>query len=266
MASVVLCSASGAPGVTTTALGLTLCWPRDVLLLDADRTPAQAVLAGYLRGTGPADGGLPAILQAHRERRPIAESLVSAAMLLPEPFTQPGQHLQAAEGPVRRFVSGFMNLGSIDVFGGAWHDLGAACQSAPFDVVVDGGRIGSRGLPSDFVETVDRVLVVVRTTLPALAALRLYLALVLDQVPSERVGLLLVGPGRPYRAPEVAEQFGVPVSGEIPWDPEAAGELHEGVQLAKRWRSQSLAKSYTKVAANLVASLAAERQRIGVAT
>ena len=34
MAVITLTSATGAPGVTTAALGLALTWPRDVLLVD----------------------------------------------------------------------------------------------------------------------------------------------------------------------------------------------------------------------------------------
>ena len=49
MAVLVLCSPVGSPGATTTALGLALGWPRDVLLADCDRDPSQAVL---YRGAG----------------------------------------------------------------------------------------------------------------------------------------------------------------------------------------------------------------------
>lgn len=37
MAIVALVSASGSPGVTATALGLALLWPRPVMLVEADR-------------------------------------------------------------------------------------------------------------------------------------------------------------------------------------------------------------------------------------
>ena len=49
MALIVLASASGAPGVSTTALGLTLNWHRSVLLVDADPTGSSAVFAGYFQ-------------------------------------------------------------------------------------------------------------------------------------------------------------------------------------------------------------------------
>ena len=47
---VALASASGSPGVTTTALGMALLWPRPVLLVEADPTGGSGLLAGYFRG------------------------------------------------------------------------------------------------------------------------------------------------------------------------------------------------------------------------
>ena len=58
MAVIALTSASGSPGVTTTALGLALLWPRPVLLVEADPTGGSGLLAGYFRGTREYDGGL----------------------------------------------------------------------------------------------------------------------------------------------------------------------------------------------------------------
>ena len=44
MALVLLTSAAGSPGVTTTAVGLARCWPGDTLLVDADRQPHRGRL------------------------------------------------------------------------------------------------------------------------------------------------------------------------------------------------------------------------------
>ena len=66
MAVIVLVSAAGSPGVTTTAVGLALTWPRPVLLVEADPTGGSAVLAGFFRG-------------AHRTHRRVAGSGVGAA-------------------------------------------------------------------------------------------------------------------------------------------------------------------------------------------
>jgi hypothetical protein len=262
----VLCAASGAPGTSITALGLTLTWPRDVLLVDADRTPSQAVLAGYLRGASAHDRGLPGVLQAHRERRSLVDVLPALSLPLPEPPARVPRGADAAPPVTRRFLPGFVNLGTIDVFEGVWRDVGLALAESPFDAIVDAGRIGSRGLPRGLVETASQVAVVCRTTLPSLAALRLYLGLLTEQVPPGRLGLLLVGPGRPYRAAEVAEQFGVPVWSEIAWQPAAAAELAEGQPLSPRWRRQPLARSYADAAARLTAAQDAERDRIGAPT
>ncbi|WP_431472937.1 ParA family protein [Ornithinimicrobium sp. W1665] len=50
MAVITLTSASGSPGVTTTALGWALSRGRPTVLVDADPTGGASMLAGYLRG------------------------------------------------------------------------------------------------------------------------------------------------------------------------------------------------------------------------
>lgn len=264
MATLVLCSASGAPGATVTALGLTLTWPRHVLLCDADRTPSQSILAGYLRGASARGLGMPGLLQAHREHTPLEAAIPGQTMTLPAPLDAKPKRGQPVHGISRRFLPGFTNLGAADVFGGVWRELGMAFQASTHDVILDAGRIGTRGLPDDMLQTATRVGVVARTSLVSLAALRLYLGLITESLPSDRVGLVLVGPGRPYRSKEVAEQFGVDVLAEIMWDPAGAADLHEGQTLSPHWRKQALARSYAKAAESIVASIEAERQKIGV--
>ena len=78
MAVVVLCSAGHSPGVSTTALGLALTWPNEVLLVDADRTPTQSVLAGYLHGERSGHHGLGGLLQAWRLASPVRSSATLA--------------------------------------------------------------------------------------------------------------------------------------------------------------------------------------------
>lgn len=51
MAMITLVSASGAPGVTSTALALASSWPRPVLLVEADPSGSSALLAGFWRGS-----------------------------------------------------------------------------------------------------------------------------------------------------------------------------------------------------------------------
>ena len=171
--------------------------------------------------------------------------------------------LERERGTERRFLPGFVHLGTIEVFGGVWRELGLAIQAAPYDAIVDAGRIGSRGLPGGLVETASRVGVVCRSSLTSLAALRLYLGPLLEQVPAEQVGLVIVGPGRPYSAKEAAEQFGVSVLAEIAWDASGASDLADGQPLSKRWRQGRLASSYAAAARSLTALHETERLRIG---
>ena len=67
MALITLTSASGSPGVTTAAVGLALCWPRPVLLVEADPTGGSAIAAGYLRGGAAPSDSLIDLAFAHRD-------------------------------------------------------------------------------------------------------------------------------------------------------------------------------------------------------
>ncbi|MDP3891972.1 MAG: hypothetical protein Q8Q44_12125, partial [Nocardioides sp.] len=81
MGLIVLVSASGSPGVSTTALGLTLNWHRPVLLVDADPTGSSAVFAGYFHGTQEPTGGLINLALALREGT-LATALPREMLLL----------------------------------------------------------------------------------------------------------------------------------------------------------------------------------------
>lgn len=246
MSLLVLASASGAPGVTTTALGLTLCWPSDALLVDADRAASHAILAGHLSGQATHGTGLHGLLQAHRERRALDAALEAESRPLPD---LPHPEGSATPG-ARRFLPGFTHLGSVDLFEGVWPSLAEAARATPFDLVVDAGRTGHHGLPASLLQVADAVGLVCHTTLVSLAALRLHLPPLVEAGAPGRVGLVLVGPGRPYGAREVTEQFGVPVLAEIAWDPGAAAELGEG-PVGRRWVRSALARSLTKAAVTL---------------
>lgn len=253
MSAVVLAGASGAPGVTTTALGLTLAWPGDCLLVDADRSAPQTLLAGYLQGQA-ATAGLEAVLQAHRERTPLAEALDGAIRPIPGPPGDAGR---------RGFLPGFSHLGAVELFDQAWQPLLAEFAAQDRDVVIDAGRTGHRGLPEALLRDAGLVALVCRTSLIGLAGARLHLAALLDHGPLDRVGLILVGPGRPYPAAEVAEQFGVPVLAEIAWDPASADDLHAGhASMGRRWPRGALARSFARAATRLHAATRREEVRV----
>ncbi len=251
MSIVVLTSAAHSPGVTTTALGLALAWPRPVLLVDADPHPSQAVLAGYLQGEDPFGAGLWALLSAHRERRSMADALSAAVLDLPSP-----------DGVSRGFLPGFANPGMVELFGPVWPEFAAVLADAPGDVLVDAGRLPNRGLPPALVGEADAVVVVTRTSLVDLVALRLYLPLLTAVAPREPA-LLLVGPGRPYTAAEIGSQFGVASVDSLPWAPREAAVWSHGAPAGRRFAASGYARGVARLAVDLAGRLAALQERIG---
>ena len=254
MAIVVLTSAGRAPGVTTTALGLALAWPRPVLMVDADRTPTQAVLAGYLRGERPGQQGLGGLLQALRERRAFEEVIDTQTIELPP--------ILAAEQPVR-FLPGFPHPGVVGLFGAAWPDLVAALAARQGDVLIDAGRIGSEGLPLPLVQAADLVLMVTRTSLVSLAGLRLYLPALAEAAGPDRTAMILVGSSMPYGRAEIQQQFGTTIAAELEYAPVPAQVLSEGAPVPRRYAGGSYFRGLTLAAGSISGRLEAARELIG---
>lgn len=219
MSIFVIASAAHSPGATSLGVALTVHATQPTLLVDANREPDQSVLAGYLSGTDPQGRGLSGLLQAHRERQP-AESILDSLTL---PLGESGA-----------FLPGFAHPGMVALFNPVWADLVAALEAQSRPVLVDLGRLGADGLPLPLVSAATGVLVVTRTALPDLAALRLYLPQLVAAVGPERVGLVLVGPGRPYGGTEVQRSFGVPIWGHLAWQPEEAAVYSHGTAPSRR--------------------------------
>lgn len=238
MPLLVLASAAGAPGVTTTAIGLARCWPGDTLLVDADRQPTQAVLAGFLSGAPAAGRGLTGLARAHRERRAIADELRLHCL----PLGTDPEHR-------RMFLPGFSHPGSPALFGPIWPDLMTALaqlRDAGVTVIVDAGRVGD-GLPAPLVAEADAVLLVTRTSLRALAGVRLHLPHLEQRIASlaagTHFGLVLIGEGRPYGAKEISRQFGLPVWATVAYQPRAARVWSEGSPEGRGFGHSALVRS-----------------------
>lgn len=251
MATVVLTSAGNAPGVTTTALGLALAWPRPVLLVDADRNPTQAVLAGYLRGEHPGHSGLARLLQASREGRPMAAALAGESIELPA----------LVAGNRAGFVPGFPHPGVVGLFASAWPELMSTLAAWDGDVLIDAGRIGVDGLPLSLTHGADLVLAATRTSLVALAGLRLYLPGLVES--SDRTALLLVGSGMPYGRAEVQEQFATTVAAEVAHAPAQAAVLSDGAGIPRRFAESGYFRSLRTASASIAGRLDATRELIG---
>ncbi|MCL2465397.1 MAG: hypothetical protein FWF28_10075 [Micrococcales bacterium] len=248
MAIFTLACATGAPGVTTTALGLTLAWPRDAVLIDADRTASQAVLAGYLTGTSTGGRGLTSLAQAYRDGTDLASDLPSHMLPIAAAQKSAGQ---------RWFVPGFARPGSSRLFEPVWPELASALAELDrqgIDAILDAGRWGAQGLPPAVLAHSRWLGVVTRSTLRSLAALRLYMPDVnaaTGAQPGCATELVVVRPGTPYPVAEIGEHFGWTVN-DVPWQPDDAAQLSEGASGRLRTANRPLARAYAVLAAHLL--------------
>lgn len=252
MAVIVLASASGAPGVTTSALGLALVWPRPVVLVDADPVGGSAILAGYCAGTVAPNDAMVSLALAHRDGK-LDTTVPRVLMTIPgtKVALLPGarSHAQAA------------SLTEL------WPSLAVelrGLQRTGQDVLVDVGRLGMAHSASALIAAADVGVLVCRSDLPALAAARQWAA---DWTTAARDGTgamsvlgLVIGEGRPYGARDVARTLQFPAVESVAWDPDTAAVLSLGKPAGKKLSATRLMKSLTGVAAAIDHQLAAARQ------
>jgi hypothetical protein len=192
MALIVLTSASGSPGVTTTALGLALTWVRPVLLVEADPTGGSGLLAGYFRGQAAPTQSLIDLAFAHRAGE-LAQAIPAVSMQVPDTSVT--------------MIAGTTAHGQARSLESLWEPLAAVLKGLDAlgqDVIVDAGRLGLAGAPEP--------LLFAGRPVPAgdpHRPRRVVRGTVVGADPARRVrtarrraiaGLLVVGEGRPYRA------------------------------------------------------------------
>jgi len=245
-----LLSCSGSPGVTTLAVGLALSWPRAVLLADCDPGAHQAVLAGYLAGQSASGKGLLRVAEAHRDRRPLREVVIDQCLPL------------ADQGVQRRlFLPGFARPSSAGHFANVWEELADTFDrlaEVDIDVIVDLGRIGPLGLPAALLERTALTAVVLASNLRSVMSARLNLpALTEGRDPRgrERLGLVLVGEGEPYRAGEITKALGVPVVASLPRDPGSAAHFSDGAPQPRKFEAAPLVRGVRGAASTFAAAL-----------
>ena len=249
MAILILTSAGGAPGVTTLALGLTLTWPRPVLLADCDPGAHQAVLAGYLQGQTSQGKGLLRVAEAHRDRRPLREVVLDQCL----PLT-------GEDGDRRLFLPGFTRPGSAAHFGAVWEDLADTFDrlgDVDLDVIVDAGRLGPLGLPAPLVERAALTSLVLTATLRSVMSARVHLPTLTESGRSTRhpLGLIVIGEGHPYGRGEISKALGLPVLTDVARDPQSAVHLSDGTTRPRRFDASPLVRSLRSAATTLAATL-----------
>ena len=224
MAVICVTAAAGSPGVTSTVLGMALCWPRPVLVVEADPTAGSAILAGRFRGLQ-GHAGLIDLIAAHRSGV-LAEALPRVVMSVP--------------GTQVSILTGSRTHAQAPGLAKIWEPLLGVLKSIAStgqDVLMDAGQLGVDGSPTPLVAEADLTLLVVRSNLRSLASAKSWAeALGADAVPGHAVQVLVIGEGRPYSAADVSRTLGLPVLAGVGWDPRRAEVFADGADKpTTRW-------------------------------
>ncbi len=249
MAVIALTSASGSPGVTTTAVGLAMMWPRPVLLVEADPTGGSALLAGYFRGTREYVGGL---IELALTSTSIHDGLAEVS--------------QPIEGTNVSFVAGTRSHSQSPALRDLWTPLAdelSDLESTGQDVIVDAGRLGLLGSPEPLLALADLTLIVTGSTLPAISAARSWTdSLHRGSVDWRQAGMLVVGEGEPYSAREVARALNSHVVATLPNDPASAAVFSRGAQPGKRFETSPLARGLQAAVAAIHSTVSQSRREL----
>ena len=211
MRTVALCSARGAPGVTTTSL--LLASHLDAVLVEADLS-GGVVAVRYGLGREP--------------------GLVTLAAASPSDAGGCLDHAQDAGG-----VAVLVGPDAAETADSLWRTageriVGAIARSDGW-AVADAGRVWRR---TRVVEVAEVVLVLARPNVEELvSATHAVTALNAPGRGTGQVGVVLVGDG-PYRQGEISDSLGAPVLAHLPEDVTTAGHLRDGGTTAR-----SLARS-----------------------
>lgn len=241
MAVVALCSASGAPGVSTTCLGLALAWPRPVLLVEADPRGTQALMTGWFQGARTYDAGL---VELALSPLATADALRDVARRI--------------EGTDVRFVAGLRSPAQAPVLRGVWEPLAdalAELDATGTDVLVDAGALGYPGSPDPLLTSADLTLLTVQSSLPALGGARAWAQEAGQNDLWRQAGVAVVGPGRPYTAREVSEALGLPVVTHVAWDPDGAAVYHQGSAMPRRFEASAYLRSLRAAVSTIVSAV-----------
>ena len=224
---IALLSAKGSPGVTVSALALTLTWPGPCLLAECDPAGGD-VLAGYLGGALDARRGLAELAVAELRER------------LTDEFERQLVDLHAPRRE-RLVLPGLRDPAQSATVAPVWRPIAEHLRTTSahgYQVIVDCGRITAPHFGWPLLSCADLVLLVVRGTLPsvshavpAVRALRRELAG--DGGGADRLRLLVVQVG-PYPAEDVARRLHVDLAASLPYDPRSAHALSFGGAVHRR--------------------------------
>jgi len=236
MALFALISAGGSPGVTTSALALTLGWPSRVILAECDPSGGD-VLAGLFAGHLRADRGLLSLaFDAGRGQDDVTRALWP-------------QLTELDEARERMLLAGLSDPRQAGSLIPVWPALAAMFATLPIDVIADCGRLDAADGPlpvlsqATVLSQAHMVALVLRPTLRQVARARPRVEMLSQLLGGlDRVVLLLAGDG-PYPAKDVSRALGVPVLAALPQDDQTAQVLSDGIGRRRRLDSRPLIRS-----------------------
>jgi hypothetical protein len=227
MAVILLTSASGSPGVTTTTLGLAHNWARHVIVIEADPVGGSTMMAGFFAGFQQPPHCVVDLLLAHRNgdlETQFQRSLVAVE----------GTHVSILPG-ARSHAQAHHGLELWEPLHALWAKMSQHC-----DVLIDAGRLGMEHYPWALLKLVDVVLLLTGSDLPSLAAAKQWA----DEA-HQRQGadpdtppwkVVLVNPGQPYSPREVSNVLKLEVLSTLIRDPQGARVYSHAQKSVKRNR------------------------------
>lgn len=256
---ITLFSASGAPGVSTTALGLALTWERPVILVEADTASGSTVLAGFFQGRRHPQLTTMDLIMAHRGDH-LEQTVVSESMRLTDETDPERRVITANPSPLQtRALEGF------------WSDFAytfASLERAGIDVIVDAGRLGTDGFALPLVATSDCAVLVTTAYLPQIVAARgAVQARLRPVIPDEgatnpMLHVLVRTAPRSYGAVEASKAVRLPLIGAVPDDPTTAASLSRGEPRSRRFDRSPLTRQLRSLTLPLSTAAATRRREI----
>ncbi|PPG77493.1 hypothetical protein C5D98_15020 [Rathayibacter rathayi] len=264
MSSVLFLSLAGSPGVTTTALAMTMTWPQSALLIEADTSHYSSILPGFLRAQVPHTRGIGelSVLSSNSGGLDLNQIWGQTISLVDD------QPEGAAE---RRLVPGFKDPAAARAMDGFWAQLGstvASFEGMGMDVLVDAGRwiVGDRR--QALLKLADVVVIVARPTLSDVVATHVRLPSIREQLAAAghegSLALLVVEPASEPRLPstEIRKALGLEPLGRIAWDEKTAPVFSAGESAARRFEKTSLGRSIQPAIGAIRAQLDRQRERL----
>lgn len=238
-------SAKGSPGVTTSALAVASAWPRPVVVVEADPFGGD-VRAGLGGGEWPPGIGL-------------MELVVDLRSMAPHDAVRRHAHQVAPHTPA--VVAGLGRVGQAASV--PWDRVVAALRATDCDIVADCGRFAPTDGVVPLLAACDVVVVVCRSSLPSVRAAARLVPVIQSGLGAgrldARVSMLVIAPGAPYPAENVAQCCQLPLLADLPDDPRSAAVWSGGTSPSRGFGRGRLQLAARAVGARLASVGEAQR-------